>query len=120
MRSCSARRSAASCAALVERGLRGGATVAVTAGPGDTELLTSDGEVVQLPVEPVAEPADDLGAGDVYAAAFFTSLAAGDHPMAAARAGHAAAALRMLGVGPGAIASALEIEALAALAPPAA
>ena len=40
-----------------------------------------------LPVEPVADPADDLGAGDVYAAAFFTGLAAGDDAPAAAAAG---------------------------------
>ncbi|HEX9480949.1 MAG TPA: PfkB family carbohydrate kinase [Solirubrobacteraceae bacterium] len=104
----------APCAALLERAIADGATVAVTAGPGSTEVLAAKGQTWELPAEPVADPVDDLGAGDVYAAAFFVRLAAGDEPLAAARIGHAAAALRMLGVGAGAIATAAEIESRAA------
>jgi sugar/nucleoside kinase (ribokinase family) len=102
------------CAALLERAIAGGATVAVTAGPGSTEVLAAKGQTWELPAEPVADPVDDLGAGDVFAAAFFIRLAGGDEPLAAARIAHAAAALRMLGVGAGAIATAAEIESWAA------
>jgi sugar/nucleoside kinase (ribokinase family) len=109
----------APCAALLERAIAAGTTVAVTAGPGSTELLAAGGQTWELPVEPLADPVEDLGAGDVYAAAFFVRLAAGDGPLAAARIGHAAAALRMLGVGAAAIATAAEIEArIASLARP--
>jgi sugar/nucleoside kinase (ribokinase family) len=109
----------ASCVELIERGVAGGATVAITAGEGPTEILTPNGEAWQLPHEPLAAPAEDLGAGDVYAAAFFVWLAAGEDPFAAAGAAHAAAALRMQGVGPAAIATAAGIEArTGAPAPP--
>jgi len=104
----------APCAALLERAIAGGATVAVTAGPGSTEVLAAKGQTWELPAEPVADPVDDLGAGDVYAAAFFVRLAAGDEALAAARIAHAAAALRILGLGAGAIATAAEIESRAA------
>ncbi len=104
------------CAALLDRALAAGATVAVTAGPGATELLSGAGAAAGewLAFEPIAAPADDLGAGDVYAAAFFACLAAGEAPREAARTAHAAAELRMRGVGPGAIATAAEIRARAA------
>jgi sugar/nucleoside kinase (ribokinase family) len=77
-------------------------------------VLAAKGQTWELPAEPVADPVDDLGAGDVFAAAFFIRLAGGDEPLAAARIAHAAAALRMLGVGAGAIATAAEIESWAA------
>jgi sugar/nucleoside kinase (ribokinase family) len=108
----------ASCAALIERALATGATVAVTAGPGATEMLLAGGEVCELPVEPVAAPLDDLGAGDVYAAALFVGLAAGEDALTAAGAASAAAALRMHGVGPGAIAGAQAIAARVGAARP--
>ena len=106
-----------SCAALVRRGLGGGAAVAVTAGPDDTELILADGTTRRLPVGAVEQAVDDLGAGDVYAAAFFARLAAGAEPVQAAGFAHAAAALRLRGIGPGAIATAAE---LASTGPPAA
>jgi sugar/nucleoside kinase (ribokinase family) len=106
-------RERAACAALLERAIAAGATVAVTAGAGATELLGRGGADEMLEFEPIAAPADDLGAGDVFAAAFFASLAAGDGRAEAARTAHAAAELRMLGIGPGAIAHAAEIRARA-------
>lgn len=105
------RQERASCAALIERALAGGAPVAVTAGPAATELLLAEGGKRDLPVEALAAPVDDLGAGDVYAAVFFVGLAAGEEVLAAARRASAAAALRMRGVGPGAIACAQAIDA---------
>jgi sugar/nucleoside kinase (ribokinase family) len=97
----------------------GGATVAITAGAGATQVLSRHGEIWEPPAEPLPAPVDDLGAGDVYAAALFVHLAAGDDAAAAARVAHAAAALRMLGIGPDAIASGEAIAANArALAPP--
>jgi len=104
----------ASCAELIQQGLRGGASVAVTAGPGDTELMLRDGTRRLLPIASEPNPVDDLGAGDVYAAAFFVALAAGATPQIAAELAHAAAALRLRGVGPAAIASEAEIAALRA------
>ncbi len=100
----------ADCAELLERALGAGATIAVTAGAGATELLDASG-TRRLPVHPLAAPVDDLGAGDVYAAAFFAALAAGAEGGAAARVAHAAAALRMQGAGAMAIADARQIEA---------
>jgi sugar/nucleoside kinase (ribokinase family) len=98
-----------SCAGLVERGLRDGATVAVTHGPASTRILLGR-DCHEVAVEPVADPADDLGAGDVYAAAMFVALARGAEALTAARFAGAAAALRMLGTGPGAIADREAIE----------
>ncbi len=108
----------ASCAELIERGLAVGATVAITAGADATELLCGPGRARQMATEPIARPADDLGAGDVYAAAFFARLAAGEDPAGAARLAHRAAALRMQGVGPDAVATAAEIDAWPAATPP--
>jgi sugar/nucleoside kinase (ribokinase family) len=57
-----------------------------------------------VPVPPLgAPPAEDLGAGDVYAAALFVSLAQGSAPEDAARFANAAAAVRMLGRGSDAV-----------------
>jgi sugar/nucleoside kinase (ribokinase family) len=107
------------CEALIAQALAGGATVAVTAGPGATTLLLAGGERREMAVEPVEAPVDDLGAGDVYAAAFFVSLAEGEQAPAAARLASIAAALRMHGVGPQAIAHRTAIqERASALSPP--
>jgi hypothetical protein len=59
--------------------------------------------VVQTPSPPFVETRDDLGAGDVFAAAFFIALAEARLPLEAASFGNAAAAARVAGVGPGAI-----------------
>jgi sugar/nucleoside kinase (ribokinase family) len=102
------------CETLIDRARSAGATVAITAGPGATEILLPSGGPLELSLEPIEDPADDLGAGDVYAAAFFTMLAIGLPAVEAGRLAGAAAALRMLGPGPGAIARRPEIEARAA------
>jgi sugar/nucleoside kinase (ribokinase family) len=101
------------CAPLIDGARASGATVAITAGPGATEILSSAGEPLELSLEPIEDPADDLGAGDVYAAAFFAALAGGLAAVEAGKLAGAAAALRMLGPGPGAIARRPEIQARA-------
>lgn len=85
--------------------------LAVTAGPGPTTVLLAGRETVRIPTPAIAEPLDDLGAGDVFAAAFFVSLRAGLAPAAAAARAGAAAALRVEGRGPGAVAYLSAIEA---------
>jgi sugar/nucleoside kinase (ribokinase family) len=56
-------------------------------------------------------PRDDLGAGDVFAAAFFVALHEGLSPERAAAFGNAAAAVRIEGVGADAIGDRSAIEA---------
>jgi sugar/nucleoside kinase (ribokinase family) len=104
------------CEAGVARARRAGALVAVTDGPAETLLLEPDGGAVELAVATVEETSDDLGAGDVYAAALFAALAGGAPPRTAAGLAAAAAALRLRGSGPGAVARRAEIEAQAASA----
>jgi sugar/nucleoside kinase (ribokinase family) len=58
---------------------------------------------------------DDVGAGDVFAAAFFIELADGAPAAAAAAFANAAAAVRIAGDGPEAIGDRAAIEARAAL-----
>ncbi len=99
------------CAALVERALEAGATVAITAGGAPSRLLLPGGEQLELEVEPLLEPVDDLGAGDVYAATFFLELAAGAPAERAGQLANAAAALRIRAAGPAAVAGRAAIEA---------
>lgn len=102
-----------SCHALFTVARRGGAYVAVTAGsrPATVHLPTPvAGSVVQTEVPRLVEARDDLGAGDVFAAAFFIALHEGRGPLEAATFGNAAAALRLAGVGPGAVATRTQIE----------
>jgi 1D-myo-inositol 3-kinase len=99
------------CTRLIERASDAGAIVAVTAGERPNTILTPDGRALQLAVPFVEEPVEDLGAGDVFAAAFFVALADGQPALQAAGLGNAAAALRMGGRGTGAIGSAGEITA---------
>ena len=54
-----------------------------------------DGEITRMQAPAVAEPSDDLGAGDVFAAAFFIALHEGHSPARAAAYGNAAAAIRI-------------------------
>jgi hypothetical protein len=103
-----------SCHALFTAARRGGAYVAVTAGsrPATVHLPTpTAGSVVQTDVPRLVDARDDLGAGDVFAAAFFVALSEGDGPLEAAMFGNAAAALRVAGTGPNAIATRARIEA---------
>ncbi|HEY3970025.1 MAG TPA: PfkB family carbohydrate kinase [Solirubrobacteraceae bacterium] len=110
-----------SCHALLTVARLGGAYVAVTAGsrPATIHLPSpAAGSVVQTEVPRLIEARDDLGAGDVFAAAFFVALNEGRSPLDAATLGNAAAALRIAGVGPGAIGERSQIEADANAARP--
>ncbi len=107
-----------------------GACVAVTAGSRPTTIhmppANSGGndssgdehdgggnrQVVQTQIPLASTVRDDLGAGDVFAAAFFIALAQGRAPLEAARYGNAAAAVRIAGVGPGAVGDHAQIEAM--------
>jgi sugar/nucleoside kinase (ribokinase family) len=104
------------CERGIQRAREAGALVAVTAGRSETLLLAPGGGELQLATVPVVEDADDLGAGDVYAATLFVALAEGAAPAAAAGLAGAAAALRLMGAGAAAIAGRAEIEAQAASA----
>ncbi|MGA9877061.1 MAG: PfkB family carbohydrate kinase [Solirubrobacteraceae bacterium] len=92
-----------------------GAHVAVTAGSRPTTVHLCDPgtgpQVVQTAIPRVSAVRDDLGAGDVFAAAFFVALAAGRPVLDAAMFGNAAATVRIAGVGPGAIGERETIEA---------
>ncbi|HEY7953279.1 MAG TPA: PfkB family carbohydrate kinase, partial [Solirubrobacteraceae bacterium] len=79
------------CAALLER-VRDGTVVAVTRGAEPT-WVHHHGGVAQVPVPDVvrAGDVDDLGAGDVFAAAFFIALWEGTPPAQAARFANGAA-----------------------------
>jgi sugar/nucleoside kinase (ribokinase family) len=99
------------CAKLIERAGDAGAVVAVTAGERPNTLLEPGGVSIELAVPPVADTVEDLGAGDVYAAAFFIALAQGQPALKAARLGNAAAAVRMGARGAGAVGGASEIHA---------
>ncbi len=91
------------CADLMASAGAGGAVVAVTAGPHPTTITCPDGAVIEVEVPPVRDAVDDLGAGDVFSAAFFLALADGRSAELAAAFANAAAAVRMLGSGAGAI-----------------
>ena len=98
-----------------------GPAVAVTAGPGPTTVLVAGRAPLSVAVPPLADPRDDLGAGDVFAAAFFVALHEGLAPAAAAAFANAAAAVRIAGAGPGAIGDRSAVQArLRGSEPPAA
>jgi sugar/nucleoside kinase (ribokinase family) len=100
----------ASCATLIARAQETGAVVAITAGASPTTVLGRGGRAVEVPVPAVEEHKDDVGAGDVFAAAFFLMLARGCPPARAAAFASAAAAVRMAGAGAQAIGSSAAIE----------
>jgi fructose-1-phosphate kinase PfkB-like protein len=93
----------ASCQALIAHAMRAGTVTAITAGGEPTTILLADGRTLELDVPPVADAHDDLGAGDVFAAAFFVALAQASCAERAAAFANAAAAVRMQGSGAGAI-----------------
>jgi sugar/nucleoside kinase (ribokinase family) len=105
-----------SCAPLLhEHGGRAGSPiVAVTDAAAPTQLHLPDGRTARVPVPPVAEPRDEIGAGDVFAAAFFVALAEGSPAEQAAAFATAAAAVRIVGDGPGAVGDRTAILARAA------
>jgi sugar/nucleoside kinase (ribokinase family) len=116
------------CAESIEQAVTGGAVVAVTAGalpttlhlPGASSLPSDpqlgdgphlgDEAVLHVPVPPLAQTRDDLGAGDVFAAAFFVALREGRSPAVAAAFANAAAAVRITGDGLAAIGDRAAIE----------
>ena len=100
-----------SCSALIAAAREAGAVVAITAGADPNTLLMAGGRSATFDVPALDGELDDLGAGDVYAAAFFIALADGLAPADAARFAIAAAAVRMAGVGPEAIGDRAAIEA---------
>jgi sugar/nucleoside kinase (ribokinase family) len=114
-RGCSAlvmsRAERASAGKLVAKASEIGAVVAITAGAAATTVLVPGGDTLQVPVPTLEEPTDDLGAGDVFAAAFFVVLAQGRPPGRAAAFATAAAAVRMAGAGAEAIGETSAIEA---------
>jgi pfkB family carbohydrate kinase len=105
-------RERACCDALFETARRAGATVAVTAGARPTAVYPPAEQPVAQTIAPSPAAAhDDLGAGDVFAAAFFVGLCEGMPATEAAAFGNAAATLRVAEVGTTAIAQRTEIEA---------
>jgi hypothetical protein len=101
----------AACGPLLTMAAASGAVLAITAGAGATSVQPPGGEITRVQAPAVIEPRDDLGAGDVFAAAFFVSLHEGFSPTRAAALGNAAAAIRVEGVGAGAIGDRGTIEA---------
>jgi hypothetical protein len=87
------------------------ALLAITAEADPTSLQLPGREPLQLEVPHVERIVDDLGAGDVFAAAFFIALREGRSPLDAATFGNAAAAVRIAGAGAGAIGRRDAIEA---------
>jgi pfkB family carbohydrate kinase len=84
--------------------------VAITAGPRPTAVRVDASTTELVPPPTIGLARDDLGAGDVFAAAFFVALARGRHPTSAAAFGNAAAAVRIEGIGPSAVGDAAAIE----------
>ncbi len=102
----------ASCAELISAAREQGAVVAITAGAQPTVILTpGSGVEVQIAVPPIERPREDLGAGDVFAAAFFIALAEGRTPARATAFANAAAAVRVSGAGADAIGDRETVEA---------
>ncbi len=100
----------AACAALIAAARAAGAVAAVTAQAAPTRLLLPGGHELEVDVPRVEHPVDDLGAGDVFAAALFIALADGATPREANDLGTAAAAVRMGGFGAAAIGTLAAIE----------
>jgi hypothetical protein len=84
--------------------------VAVTDGEGPTTVHLGDRSAVRVAPRPLSGAHDDLGAGDVFAAAFFIALRDGLTPAQAAMRGNAAAAVRISGQGPDAVGDRTAIE----------
>ena len=108
----------ASCQGLIDEGIRTGALVAITAGAQPTRLLAAELEQLEFDVPPLADAVDDLGAGDVFAAAFFIALHEGRSAVEAASFANAAAAVRMRAHGAQAIGGRAQIEARLRLVAP--
>ncbi len=99
-----------SCAALIAAATRAGSPVVITAGGAHGTLLLPGEHELRLAAAPVRVVRDDIGAGDVFAAAFFIALHEGADAHDAALFASAAAAVRIEGVGADAIAERTQIE----------
>lgn len=88
-----------------------GPVVAVTCGARPTAIHVPGAAPLEVPVEPLAVPGEDLGAGDVFAAAFFVALRDGQPPAAAGGFANAAAAVRIAGDGPDAVGTRAAVQA---------
>ena len=75
----------------------------VTAGSEPIAIHSPSGTQPHAPVLAVEDPQDDLGAGDVFAAAFFVALTEGLAATEAVSYGSAAAAVRLAGMGAAAV-----------------
>ena len=96
----------------VEQGRRADEPViAVTHGEAPTELRLPDGTTLRVEVPAVGRMCDDIGAGDVFAAAFFIALADGKNPRLAAQFANAAAAVRVAASGASAVGDRAAIDA---------
>jgi sugar/nucleoside kinase (ribokinase family) len=69
------------------------------------------GEITCVQVPEIDDFCDDVGAGDVFAAAFFVALREGHPARPAAAFANAAAAVRITGAGAGAIGGRAAVEA---------
>lgn len=97
-------------AAIVRTDAQAGVVVAITAADDGVQLELIDGTLA-LPALAPAAVVEDLGAGDVFAAAFFVALHSGQEPVQAAMFGQAAACLRLGEAGPQAVPDRAAIEA---------
>jgi hypothetical protein len=102
------------CAALLDPSRARAPIVAVTAAANAVELHLPGGAVAYVDVPAVEEPRDDIGAGDVFAAAFFVELAGGETPRAAAALANAAAAVRISAGGAAAVGDRRSVQERAA------
>jgi sugar/nucleoside kinase (ribokinase family) len=98
------------CAPLFAAAEQRGACIVVTAGPRPATVYVGSGNPLRCAVPHAVEVRDDLGAGDVFAAAFFVASTEGREPRAAAAFAHAAAAVRVAGLGADAIGSRAQIQ----------
>jgi 1D-myo-inositol 3-kinase len=101
----------ASCTELVSQARRAGTVVAVTAGHLPTTVYVPGSKTLRVPTPATQEPGDDMGAGDVFAAAFFIALREGQPAADAAAFAAAGAALRIAGPGTSAILGRAAIDA---------
>jgi 1D-myo-inositol 3-kinase len=99
------------CAELIAAAGAAGALVVVTDGDAPVTVLAPAARVHEVPVPALSAHVDDLGAGDVFAAAFFIAVSEAQSPLEAARFASAASAVRMRGAGADAIGDRDAIEA---------
>ena len=90
-----------------------GMGVVVRLGAAGCVILVPEGEPVHVPGFAV-EVLDSNGAGDAHVGAFLAALAAGQHPVDAARRANACAALAVTRTGPATAPTAAEVDALLA------